>query len=113
MSATNERDQAITILHKSLSELSILYRQCFDSMGKGALLVYTTNVSESKIPNEFDYRTKEEMLNIFDAPNSQADLTKMIDRYDPLQEGVLALITSSSNATFFITVKLKPNNIDN
>ncbi len=65
MSATNERDQAISVLSNNLSKLSSLYRQCFDSMGKGALLVYTTNVVETKIPNEFDYRTKEEMLNIF------------------------------------------------
>ena len=76
-------------------------------MGKGALLVYTKDVIGVRIPRKIDYRTKEEMLDIFDAPRSQAKLVEMIDNYEPKKEGIMALITSYSNATFFVTFKLK------
>ncbi|MBT4525288.1 MAG: hypothetical protein HOC24_01935 [Deltaproteobacteria bacterium] len=106
MSAINERDHAISILSKHLSEISQLYVRCFKSSGKGALLVYADSVLENRIPNVHDYRTKEEMLSIFEDPKSQTELSEMINNYVPSKEGIMALITSHSNATFFITVKL-------
>ncbi len=107
MSATNERDQALSILDSNLNELSKLYKECYLSMGKGALLVYAHDVIEMKIPNKNNYRTKEELLEVFDSPNSQDSLIEMVDNYNPKKQGILTLITSYSNATFFVTVNLK------
>ena len=76
-------------------------------MGKGALLVYAADVIDSGAPKARTYRTKEEMLEVFDTPTSSAKLAQMIDDYDKRTEGILALVTSYSNATYFITVKLK------
>jgi hypothetical protein len=106
MSAITERDQALSLLSRHLGEISHLYIQCFQSSGKGALLVYADSVIKNRIPNVHDYRTKEEMLSIFEDPKSQTELKEMIDNYVPDKEGIMALITSHSNATFFITVKL-------
>ncbi|GAB6194492.1 hypothetical protein [Desulfocastanea catecholica] len=44
---------------------------------------------------------------MFDAPNSHAQLEEMIDNYDQQNEGILTLITGYSNASYFVTVKLK------
>jgi len=77
------------------------------SMGRGALLVYASDVIERGLPNGHDYRTKEEILDVFDAPVSHTQLEEMIDKYDQKNEGIMTLITSYSNATYFITVKLK------
>lgn len=76
-------------------------------MGRGALLVYANDVIERGLPNENDYRTKKEMVDIFDDPTSHAKLKEMVDNYDHKNEGILTLITIYSNATYFITVKLK------
>jgi len=107
MSSITQRDQAISILNSKLKLLSKLYKECYLSMGKGALLVHARDVIERGLPNEHDYRTKEEILDVFDAPASVAQLKEMINNYDHKEEGVLALITSYSNATYFVTVKLK------
>ena len=107
MSATNERDQALSILDSNLNKLSKLYKECYLSMGKGALLVYAQDVLEKKIPKKTNYRTKEDLLEVFDSPNSQASIVEMVDDYNPKIQGILALITSYSNATFFVTVNLK------
>lgn len=107
MSAITQRDQALSILDSKLTLLSKLYKECYLSMGRGALLVYARNVIEKELPNEHDYRTKEEMLDVFDDPASHDQLEGMINYYDQKNEGILALITSYSNATFFVTVKLK------
>lgn len=107
MSAINERDQALSILDSSLIKLSTLYKECYLSMGRGALLVYAQDVIGKEIPSKKDYRTKEEMLDIFDTPSSQSSLSKMIENYEPKKEGIMTLITSFSNATFFVTFKLK------
>ncbi|WP_428354446.1 hypothetical protein [Methyloprofundus sp.] len=107
MSVTNERDQALSILDLNLNKLSKLYKECYLSMGKGGLLVYAQDVLEKKIPNEDNYRTKEELLEVFDSPSSQTNLVEMVDNYDPKKQGILTLITSYSNATFFVTVNLK------
>ena len=107
MSALNERDQALAILDSKLTKLSKLYRDCYLAAGKGALLVHAKDVIEVRTPSMTDYRIREEMLELFDTPRSQAALTKMIDNYEPQKEGIMSLITSFSNATYFITIKLK------
>ena len=107
MSAILERDHAFNILDANISHISKLYRECYLSMGRGALMVYAVDVIENGVPSEHNYRTKEEILDIFDAPTSYAQLGDMIDNYDQKKEGVMTLITSFSNATFFVTVKLK------
>ena len=107
MAANNERDQALSILDSGLIQLSKLYKEYYLSMGRGALLVYAQNVIEKKIPSKMDYRTKEEMLDIFDTPSSQSSLSEIIENYEPKKEGIMTLITSVSNATFFVTFKLK------
>jgi len=48
-------------------------------MGRGALLVYASEVIERGVPSDIDYRTKEEILDVFDAPSSHAELGQMID----------------------------------
>ena len=72
-------------------------------MRRGVLLVYASEVIQRGVPSEIDYRTKEEILEVFDAPSSYAKLEQMIDNYDPNTEGIMTLITSYSNATFFVT----------
>ena len=64
------------------------------------------NIIDGKMPSKGSYRTREEMLEIFDKPDSQARLADMIDNYDPKKEGIMTLITSYSNATFFVTCRL-------
>ncbi len=107
MSAIIQRDQALSILDSKSTLLSKLYKECYISMGRGAFLVYARNVIARGLPSEHDYRTKEEILEVFDDPASHEQLEGMINNYDQKNEGVLALITDYSNATFFVTVKLK------
>ncbi len=107
MSATDERDQALSILDASLNKLSKLYKECYLTMGKGALLLYAQDIIAAGIPSKMNYRTKEELLDVFDEPSSQASLVEMVDNYNPKKEGIMTLITSHSNATFFVTVNLK------
>ncbi len=107
MSAQQERDQALSILEANIPSLSKLYRECYLLKGRGALLVYASDVIKSGVPNVYNYRTEEEILEVFDAPSSHAQLKEMIDNYDQRREGIMTLITSFSNATFFVTFKLK------
>jgi len=107
MSSDNERDQALTILDANISRLILIYKECYLSMGRGALLVYSQDILSGKLPNKIDYRPKTDMLEVFDDPNSQAKLGGMINHYNMKTEGVMALITSQSNATFFVTCKFK------
>ncbi len=107
MSAINQRDTALSILDTHLAQLSKLYKECFLAMGRGAMLVYANDVIEGRLPSKYDYRTKEEILDVFDAPISYAELKGMIEKYDHKNEGIMTLITSYSNATFFITVQFK------
>ncbi|MBT3722690.1 MAG: hypothetical protein HOM14_04900 [Gammaproteobacteria bacterium] len=69
------------------------------------MMVYASDVIERDGPAEYDYRTKEEILEVFDNLSSQRKLKQMIDAYNQKKEGVMALITDHSNATYFITVK--------
>ena len=107
MSAINQRDQALSILNSNLTKLSKLYKECYLSLRRGALLVYATDVIKRGVPSKIDYRTKSEILDVFDTLHSHTELEKMIDTYDPKTEGIMTLITSYSNATFFVTFKLK------
>lgn len=107
MSAITQRDQALSILDSELTQLSKLYKECYLLKGRGALLVYASDVIERGLPNEHNYRTKEEILDVFDASTSHAQLEEMIDNYKPRNEGILTLITDYSNASYFITVKFK------
>jgi hypothetical protein len=106
MSAIAEREQALSILRANSNALSRLYRECFLSKGKGALLVYAEDVIKGRIPAKGDYRSREEMLEIFDKPESHDRLAEMIDNYEPDKEGIMTLITSYSNATFFVTYRM-------
>jgi hypothetical protein len=106
MSAIAEREQALSILRANSKALSRLYRECFLSKGKGALLVYAEDVIKGRIPAKGDYRSREEMLEIFDKPESHDRLAEMIDNYEPNKEGIMTLITSYSNATFFVTYRM-------
>jgi hypothetical protein len=107
MSDQQQRDQALRILEDNLPKISKLYKQCYLSTGRGALLVYASDVIKRGVPNEHDYRTKEEILEVFDAPQSYSQLKEMIENYDQKREGIMTLITEYSNATFFVTFKLK------
>jgi hypothetical protein len=105
-SAATQRDQALSILDKNRSILSQLFKECYLSEGRGALLVYAENVIESGFPTKHEYRGKEELSEIFDDLESRSQLEKLIDTYNQKSEGILILITSSANATYFVTVKL-------
>jgi len=107
MSAIKQRDKALSILDSKLAELSKIYKECFLAMGRGAMLIYASSIIEGTFPCKYDYRKKEEILDVFDAPTSHAELEEMIDKYDYKNEGIMTLITNYSNATFFVTVKLK------
>jgi hypothetical protein len=106
MNAETQRDQALSILDSKLKKLSKLYKECYLSSGRGAIMVYASDVIEKDGPKEHDYRTKEEILEVFDNPSSQVTLKQMIDNYNQKNEGIMALITDYSNATYYITFKL-------
>jgi hypothetical protein len=104
-SAATQRDQALAILDINLTILSKLYKECYLSKGRGGLLVHAENVIEKGLPTKHEYRTKEEAFDVFDDPDSRSQLESMIDNYDPKKEGILMLITSYSDATYFVIVK--------
>lgn len=104
-SAAIQRDQALAILDKNLTNVSKLYKECYLSKGRGGLLVHAENVIENGLPTNHEYRTKEEAFDLFDDLGSRSQLESMIDSYDPRIEGILMLITSYYNATYFVTVK--------
>ena len=105
MTPMEERDKALSALDPFLPEISMVYRECYLSEGRGALLVYTDSVINGKIPTEYDYTTKNDVLEIIDGIDSKASLAALLSKYDPATEGILVLITS--NATLSVTVKLK------
>jgi len=69
-------------------------------------MTYANDVINNGGPTENNYRTKKEMLEVFDSPPSNEKLRRMLDDYDQKTEGIMALITDYSNATYFITVRL-------
>lgn len=106
MNQEAQRDQALSILDSRLSKLSKLYKECYLSSGRGVIMVYASDVIKNDGPKEIDYMTKKQMLEVFDSPSSQKTLKEMIDNYDQKKEGIMALITDYSNATYFVTFKL-------
>ncbi len=59
--------------------------------------------------SSIDYNNQNDSLELFDNKKSQKELRGLINKYDPKTEGVIILITKS-NATWFITCKLKSKN---
>jgi hypothetical protein len=106
MTPLEERDKALAALDPFWPEISLVFRECYLSSGKGALLVYTDPVINGTIPTEDDYLTKNDVLEIIDGKDSKAGLAALLSSYDPHSEGILVFITSSTNTTFFYTVKL-------
>lgn len=107
MSAIAQRDKALSVLDSNLEQLSSLYKECVLAIGRGAMLIHASDIIEGRLPNKHNYRKKEEILDVFDASTSHDELERMINNYDHNHEGIMTLITSYSNATFFVTVKLK------
>src|SRR5512140_945307 len=105
MTPTEERDRALTALDPFWPEISLVFRECYLSAGIGALLVYTDPVSNGAVPGEDDYLTRNDVLEIIDGKDSKAGLAALLSSYDPHTEGILVLITSAADATFFHTVK--------
>lgn len=107
MSAEEEIGKALSILKKNTVILSQVFREAYHKYKKGALLLYTSSVIKNLMPTISDYRTAEDILLLFDDPNSKAELSKIIKEYSPHLDGVLVLITSVDNATWFVTQKLE------
>ena len=93
-------------LDKHLKLLSKIYRECYLQKGRGAIVLYPFHVENISLLSCIDYNNKDESLNLFDSRESRKELSKLIDNYDPRNQGVLILITRS-NATWFVTITLK------
>ncbi|WP_223296723.1 hypothetical protein [Thiorhodovibrio frisius] len=104
MNSSNQKDQALEFLKADLPRFSKLYKECFLAVGRGAMLVYAKSALSKKLPNNHNYRTRQEILELFDAVESKEKLGGMIDLYEPKEEGILVLITDYSYATYFVTV---------
>jgi hypothetical protein len=102
-----ERDKALSVIEPFLPEISMVFRDCYLSSGKGALLVYADSVINGIIPTESDYSTKNDVLEIIDGKESKARLAVLLSNYDPHTEGILVLSSSTNNETFFVTIQLK------
>ncbi len=50
---------------------------------------------------------KNDVLEIIDGIDSKASLARLLSIYGPASGGILVLITSTNNAMFLVTVKLK------
>jgi hypothetical protein len=107
MTPTEERDKALAALDPFLPEISLVFRECYLSQGIGAVLAYTDPLINGNIPTEDDYMTKNDVLEIIDGKDSKAGLAALLSKYDPHTEGILVLVTSVTNTTFFNTVKLR------
>ena len=64
MTPIEERDKALSVIDPFMLEISLVYRECYLSEGKGALLVYADSVINGNIPAESDYTTKNDVLEI-------------------------------------------------
>ncbi len=69
-------------------------------------MAYAIDIIEKDGPNKHNYRTKKEILDLFDAPSDNDKLSLMIGNYNQRTEGIMVLITDFSNASYFITVNL-------
>ena len=106
MTPVEERDKALAALGPFWPEVSLVFRECYLSSGKGAVLVYTDPVINGTIPTCEDYLTKNDVLEMIDGKDAKAGLIALLGSYDPHSEGILVLITSATNAPFFHTFKL-------
>ncbi len=102
-----EKNQALSVLGDNLIELSKTYKECFLAKGRGSMVAYVSDIIKSKIPTMIDYYPKKETRDFFDNKESIDKWSEMINGYNPRKEGILLLITSFSNRSYFITVKLK------
>lgn len=105
-SDVTERERALSILESQMNEISVVFKRCYLSSGRGVLLLYSQDVKLSNKVVDSSYRTENEALDLFDSEKSKIDLKKMVREYEPKKEGILVLITKS-NATWFVTCKLK------
>jgi hypothetical protein len=105
--AKSERDEALSALERVLPQISKAYRECYLTQGRGALLFHAHSAIVGCIPTAHDYRSRKDLLEIFDDIDSIANLTALVDEYDPRREGILVLMTSVNNETSFLTAKLK------
>jgi hypothetical protein len=106
MTPEEERDKALAALGPFWPDVSLAFRECYLSAGKGAVLIYTDPVINGTIPTDNDYLTRNDVLEMIDGKEPKACLAALLSSYDPHSEGLLVLITSATNATFFHTVKL-------
>jgi hypothetical protein len=106
MTPEEERDKALAALGPFWPEVSLVFRECYLSAGKGAVLVYTDRLINGVIPADDDYLTRNDVLEIIDGKELKARLAALLSSYDPHSEGILVLITSAANIPFFHTVKL-------
>ena len=104
--SNREKETTLKLLDKHLDFLSRLYKECYLQKGRGALILYPFHVENVPQLSCIDYNNREQSLDLFDNKKSRKDIAKLIDSYDPKIQGVLILITIS-NATWFVTVKLK------
>ena len=105
-SSIQERDNTLEKLDKNLKYLSRIFRECHLQKGKGAIVLYPFHVDNILQLSCIDYNTKDQSLALFDNRKSREDLEKLIDSYEPRNQGIIVLITKS-NATWFVTTKLK------
>jgi len=106
MTPEEERDKALAALDPFWPEVSLAFRECYLSAGKGAVLVYTDPVINGTIPTDDDYLTRNDVLEMIDGKDLKAGLAALLGSYDPHSEGILVLITSATNTPFFHTFKL-------
>ena len=106
MTPMEERDTALAALGPFWPDVSLVFRECYLSAGKGAVLVYTDPVINGTIPTCEEYLTRNDVLEMIDGKDAKAGLAALLGSYDPHSEGILVLITSATNATFFHTFKL-------
>ena len=106
MTPEEERDKALAALAPFWPDVSLIFRECYLSSAKGAVLVYTDPVINGTIPTCEDYLTRNDVLEMIDGKDPKAGLAALLGSYDPHSEGILVLIASSANAPFFHTVKL-------
>jgi hypothetical protein len=106
MTPEEERDKALAALGPFWPDVSLVFRECYLSSGKGAVLVYTDPVINGTIPADDDYLTKNDVLEMIDGKDPKAGLAALLSSYDPHSEGILVLITSATNTPFFHTFKL-------
>ena len=105
-SSLHERERAIQLLDTQLSHISDVFRDSYRKKGRGALIAYTSLVEKNHQLGIIDFNNRSESVELFDNEDSRHKISKMIDNYDPESEGILVLITKS-NATWFVTVKLR------